>query len=155
MIRLLSFCLMLGLIPGPVWAQKRQPAPPRQERPAERLQKMSPKQRQKALEKIPPERRAAIEKRLENLERMSPEERARLAQFRSLSPERQQAVRQAARRLSALPQDRQAALKQELSEMKGLTTEERQARMNSKEFKGRLAPGERKLVKDLAEVVPD
>ena len=44
----------------------------------DRLERMSPEERQRALEKLPPERRQRIEERLRRYESLTPEERERI-----------------------------------------------------------------------------
>lgn len=81
-----------------------------QENPAkelDRFQRMSPEERQKELDKLPPERRQQIERRLERIQNLSPKQRERalerLQKLRDLPPDRQHAVRQELKQLRALP----------------------------------------------------
>src|SRR5436190_18557983 len=59
----------------------------------ERLNRMTPEQRQRALDRLPPERREKVERRLENFNALPPEEKDRLRQqyqaFQKLPPEKQ------------------------------------------------------------------
>ena len=70
----------------------------------ERFSRLSPDERKEALGKLPPERREAIERRLERWNSMSPEERTRMAgsyaRFQEMTPERQREVRQLFRRFN-------------------------------------------------------
>ena len=128
--------------------------PPREERPLEKLQRMSPEQRHKALEKLPPARRQAIEQRLSQYSRLSPDEKARFDKFRDLPPERQDAVRQAIGSLTNLPPERQQAVRQELRHLRGLSDGDRETHLKSTEFRERLDSGEQKLIQELRDVVP-
>jgi len=81
----------------------------------QRFQQMSPEQREKALSKLPPDRRARIEQQLQKYESLTPAQKdfvnRRLAILQSLSPARQAAVRQELQRLRSLPPaERRAAL---------------------------------------------
>lgn len=73
----------------------------------DRFQRMSPEERQKELDKLPPARRQQIEQRLERLQNLSPKQRQqaldRLQKLHDLPPERQHAVRQELQQLRALP----------------------------------------------------
>jgi hypothetical protein len=137
---------LLGLCGGlsPVAAQKGKPAqvrpraPNRQNRPPkpaqnpaqelERFEKMSPKDRQKALEKLPPARRARMEQQLSRYESLTPAQRdqvnRRLKTYQSLSPPRQNAVRQELQHLRSLPPPDRAAI---------LNGDEQSRRFSSKE----------------------
>ncbi len=54
----------------------------------ERLNQMTPAERQRALERLPPARRQMLEQRLNNYQKLSPEERERLRnRLRQMSPE--------------------------------------------------------------------
>src|SRR3974390_1879436 len=72
----------------------KRPARPQQNpvKELERFQKMSPDQRQKELDKLPPERRGRFEQQLNRFENLPPEQREkalkRLEALQNLSPER-------------------------------------------------------------------
>ncbi|MEJ7607787.1 MAG: DUF3106 domain-containing protein, partial [Bryobacteraceae bacterium] len=70
----------------------------------ERLNNMSPEQRERMLRKLPPERRSILERRLENYNRTSPEVKRRLGaeydNFRQLAPEKQEKARRLFRGLN-------------------------------------------------------
>jgi len=77
------------------------PAPPKAGMPRalagptvlDRLEQMSPAERQRVLDRLPPERRSRLEERLAAYDRLPPDERERLRRqyerFNSLSPEQQ------------------------------------------------------------------
>lgn len=131
---------------------------PRAERPLEHLQQMKPADREKALSHLPPERRAAIEQRLNRLDKLPPAQRERLQsqlnRFSTLPPERQQAVRKAAANLQKMPDDRRQTVRDELRAMGGLTAEDREARLQSPEFKDKFNKHEQKIIQELKDVVP-
>lgn len=132
-------------------AQKRAPAAPRRspnraspkpaakgaQNPAkelERFQKMSPQDRQKALAKLPPDRRARMEKQLSRYENLTPAQQAqvnrRLQKFQSLPPQRQNAVRQELQHLRAMP------------------PAQRRAVLNSDQESRRFSPDELQLLRE-------
>lgn len=125
------------------------------EQPLERLGKMTPADRKKALEKLPAERRRAIENRLEQYNKLTPEEKARFQRFNSLPPQRQQAVRQAIGGLTKLPPERQQVVRDELRQMQGLAPGAREARINSDEFREKYSPQEQQLIEQLRDIVPE
>ncbi|MBZ5604622.1 MAG: DUF3106 domain-containing protein [Acidobacteriia bacterium] len=115
------------------------PAPRRPNRPQqnparelERFQKMSPADRQKELDRLPPERRAQVEQRLQRLDRLSPAQREkelrRLEAFQNLDPQRRNAVRQ------------------ELQNLRSLSPEERKARLSSEDVKKNFSSDEQKIL---------
>jgi hypothetical protein len=84
----------------------------------QRFQQMSPEERERALSKLPPDRRARIEQQLRRYESLTPAQKdfvnRRLEMLRSLPPQRQAAVRQELQRLRGLhPAQRKSALNSE------------------------------------------
>lgn len=151
----------------PKQAQARPPAGPNQQRqgragapqdPVNRFMNMTPEQREKALSKLPPQRRENIQKRLNELEKLPPEARTRLMNaaemLRAMPPERQQMVRQALRRFQQMPEERHAVVQTEMQKMEPLTDEQRRERMNSEEFRNRYTPAEQQMMRNMLEVVP-
>jgi hypothetical protein len=129
------------------------PAPRRQtDVQIEKLQKMTPGERQKALASLPPERRARIETRLENLQKLTPEQKAklqdRLEKLRSLTPDQQKRVRQAGQKLQVLPDDRKPIVRRELQTLQNMPDDQRNARMNSPAFQQKFSPDEQKILRD-------
>ncbi len=68
---------------------------------------MTPEQREDALSRLPPERRAVVEERLNRIAQLPADQRTRLddryQRFMSLPPARQLAVREELQNLRALP----------------------------------------------------
>ncbi|MCU1260137.1 MAG: hypothetical protein JWO80_3022 [Bryobacterales bacterium] len=125
----------------------------------QKLEKMSPAERQKALEALPPDRRRNIESRLDRLQKMSPEERAqlqdRLERFKNLPPGQQKEVRQLAQQFRALPADRRPIVRRELDLLRKLPENERDARLNSPDFKQRFSGEEQKILRQSSTLLPD
>lgn len=101
----------------------------------DRLMKMSPEERDKALSNLPPERRQQIEQRLNQLDRLTPEQR-------DVLDRRYQA-------LQALPPVRRQAIRQELQYLRSLRPVERRARINSEEFQQNYSPDEQRLIREV------
>lgn len=120
----------------------------------ERFNRMTPEQRQRALGRLPADRREKVEQRLEHFNSLPPEEKKRLREeyleFQKLPPEKQDAIRKSFRQFSELPEDRRRPVRRELMHLRGLTAEERTARYESETFKSRFNETERQLLNDLA-----
>lgn len=137
-------------------------APKANNRPGEQillnLQNMTPGEREKALSKLPPARRAQIEKRIQNFESLPPAQQERrldrLERLNSLPPQRQKQVRRSAQDLKDLPDDRKKAVNQELRRMTNMTDEDRKAHMNTDNFRNKFSPSEQEMIGNLNELLP-
>jgi hypothetical protein len=98
----------------------------------DRFAKMSPKERDKELSKLPPQRRAAFEQRLEN--------------YQKLTPEQQDKVRQRVEEMESLPKERQNAVRREIQRLRALPFQQRKKAVMSEEFRQRFSPDEQRLV---------
>ncbi len=123
----------------------------------ERLSAMTPEQRRRVLDKLPPERQKVVIERLENYEKLPPAERQRLNDqyrvFRKLPPERQDEMRRLFRRFNNLPEDRKSIMQQDFQNLRGLPEPERRARMRSEEFRMKYTVPERRLLSEMADLV--
>ena len=99
----------------------------------EQLQKMSSEEREKALAKLPPDRREQVEKQLNRLDQLSPEQRKELDQRFE--------------KLQSFPPARQRAVRQEVQSLRGMSFSDRQARLHSEEFQQQFAPEEQQLIR--------
>jgi hypothetical protein len=172
--------LALVLLVSSAWAQKKPPAPkapnpkahperspgggpPAPHRASEvqidKLAKMNPAERQKALAALPAERRQKLESRLSKLDNLTPEERARresqLEKFNSLPPDQQLRVRQLSKKIQALPDDRRQAVRRELSILRNIPDDERAKRIGSPEFQKRFSAEEQEILRDSPSLVPE
>jgi Protein of unknown function (DUF3106) len=124
----------------------------------ERLFAMSPEQRERVLEKLPPARQAALRQRFEQFDKRPPEERARLLQMwkklESLSPEKRELLTHQMQAFNALPDDRRVELRRALNDLSKLSPEEREQRLESEDFKSRFSATELQMLSDLAENYP-
>jgi predicted Fe-S protein YdhL (DUF1289 family) len=128
---------------------------PRRGTALDRWNSMSPEQRERALEKLPPDRQRQIRQRLERFNSLPKEEQDRLRRryerFSSLPPDKQQLVRKQIRNWSQLPDDRRPVVSREFEQLRRMTPEERQARLASDEFRGRYSPKEQQILTDLSD----
>lgn len=99
----------------------------------EQLQKMTPEEREKALANLPPDRRQQVEKQLDRLNQLTPQQRQQLDQRYET--------------LQSLPPARQRAVRQELQNLRSMPVPERRARLASDEFKQQFSPQEQALIR--------
>lgn len=156
-----------GVAPGALGAggndssakAQKAPDPHPGERALERLERMTPQQRARALANLPPERRQEIEQKLQAFDRLPPEERMRirnqLERMNSLPPQRQNQVRRSIRQFQQLPEDRKLLIRRELDRMAAMPDEARRAYMNREEFRNTYTPNEQQMMQNLSEILPE
>jgi phage-related protein len=136
----------------------RQPDNHRGEQLFDRLMRMTPGDREKALSQLPPKRRQQLEQRMRNFQDLPPAVQTRrldrLERLNSLPPQRQNEVRQSMKDLQDLPDGRKKTINQEMNRMSRMTDDERAARMNSDDFRNRYSPDEQRMMGNLAEILP-
>jgi len=124
----------------------------------ERWQRMSPQQRQRALEKLSPERRRSLERRLRRLQNLSPEQRRRLQRdyqrFRRLSPEQQKSYRRLYGRFNKLPPNRRQSVNREFRNLRRLSPQQRRERLSSDQFRNSFSTKERQLLEEMVKMLP-
>ena len=120
----------------------------------DRFDRMSPEQRRKALDRLPPERKQRIEQGLEQYRAMNPENRERLRNFERMSAEKRDAVRQSFVKMQELPQPRRAMVRREVQQLRGLTDAERDTRMQSEAFRRRFDANEQGLIHEMVSNLP-
>jgi len=123
-------------------------------RPVEEFMRMSPADREKALEKLPPERQEKVRQQLQRYDQMPPERKAQLQRLWQLPPDKQQRVRSSMRDFSELPQDRRRAMRQQLQSMGTMSAGERSDYLKSPEFKEHYNPDEQEIMKNMSEILP-
>jgi hypothetical protein len=173
---LLSMVLVLAWMASPagVYAQGRsgqegsRPArqvrmgPPggRQAGPAilDRLDRMTPEQRRRLLDRLPPERRERIERRLRQYQSLTPEQREnlrrRFERFRELPPEKQDSARKLFRIFNNLPSDRRDVVRREYRNLQRMGDTARKLRLTSDDFRTAYNASEQQLLQDLIQVAP-
>lgn len=137
-------------------AQVRQPDNHPGEQVFDKMMHMTPDEREKALSKLGPARRAQIEQRIRNFEKLPPAAQTRrldrLERLNSLPLQRQNQVRKSMRDLQDLPQERRMAVNRELQRMAPMSDEDRRSYMNTEEFRNRYSPQEQQMMSNLAAV---
>lgn len=123
-----------------------------------RLAQMTPEERERALDNLPGPQRVRLMAQLERFRNMTVEDQARLraqtAALNRLSPERQEAIRQSLRDFNALEPGRRRVITREMRALALLPPGERRAVIGSEEFTGRFSASERRVIADLAEIMP-
>lgn len=129
------------------------------ERAFDRLQEMTPEQRKKWLQSLPPERRQRIEKALQTVAKMPPAAlnrmRSRLERLDELPPQKQGQVRRSLQQFNNLAPERKAQISEELQRMSAMPDDDRRAHMNSEEFRNRYSPMEQQMMSNLNEIAPE
>ncbi len=124
----------------------------------ERLQRMSPAERERFLDRIPPEKRLDLEKRLRQMDAIPPDVRQRLRrefdEFQSLPPERQEAVRRVLREINGLEPRRRAAVRGAVGFLRPLSAAAREEHFAGRAFQRRFSEDEQRLVREALEVLP-
>ena len=127
--------------------------------PIEAFARMAPEERQKVLASLTPERAEKLRKQLNDYSNMTPQQqtaaRELLNAFSNLPPERQEKLRKAFSKFAGENADRQQEMRQELNQLRGLPEAERKARLNSAEFKDRFNNNERKIVREMSDLLPN
>ena len=99
----------------------------------ERLQKMTPEEREKALANLPSERRQQVEKQLNRLDQLTPQQREQLDQRFE--------------KLQGFPPARQRAVREEVQILRKMPFADRQARLHSEEFNQQFSAEEQDLIR--------
>jgi Protein of unknown function (DUF3106) len=141
------------------------PAAPRPEKasktektPIDEFQTMSPGDRQKAMDRMPPAQRQKLEERLQKFNELPAEQQRALknmyTRLHDLPPGRQDSVRKSVSHFSEQAPERRDAIRQELKSMGELPRQDRAARMGSKEFKSKFNHKEQDIIRDMSELLP-
>ncbi len=124
----------------------------------DRLQRMTPAERQRFLDRIPPDKRMQLERRMRELDKIPTDVRDRLRreydEFQQLPPERQQAVRRVLREMNGLPPGRRGAVRAAVNFIRGLSAADRERRFQARPFKTRFDEDEQRLIKEAVDVLP-
>jgi len=116
--------------------------------------RMSPEERQKALAKLPPDRRQKIEEALNQYKNLTPEQRrqlrSRYEMFNQLPPEKQNQARGLFRQFGQMPPGRQNLLRSEFENLRSMPETDRRARLNSDEFRNKYSSDEQRFLGNLS-----
>jgi len=182
----LVVALALSLAPAGLWAQKKEKGarpitPPASVRPrakmadgpkgpgggarpplnpynvVDRWNAMNPRQRERLLAKMPPERQKQLLDKVEKFNALPKQEqqmaRERYDRLRKLPQEEQQVVLRDIRRFNNLPPGRQQAMNQEFLKLRQMSESERAEYLASSEFKDKFYPNEQQMIGNLSKVI--
>jgi hypothetical protein len=125
---------------------------------------MPPQQRRRALQSdrfrsLPPAQQRRIENRIQRLSQLPRDQQQQVLErfrlFDQLPPEKQTQARQVYRRWRAIPEGRRAVLLEEFDGIRDADLDARQARFDAKEFQSSYSDEERRVLQDLAGLLPD
>jgi hypothetical protein len=124
--------------------------------PAARLFRMSPEEREHALEKLPTEQaRENARRQLEWFDSLPKEQQAaqlrRLDRFAELTPEKRAEVRGLIVEANHLPPQRAAAVRQALFRLQQMTDQERESTLHRPAFQARFSPEELRIITGLSD----
>jgi hypothetical protein len=123
----------------------------------DRWNAMNPKQRERLLSKMPPERQKQFLDKVEKFNALPKEDqqlaRERYERLSSLPLEQQQVVRRDIARLNNLPPARRQAMNQEFMKLRKMSESERSAYLTSPEFRDKFYPVEQQMIGNLTKVL--
>jgi len=126
--------------------------------PIDEFMRMSPVERQKALNRLPPAQRRRLEERLRKFNELPVERQQELKsmynRLNQLPPEQQQVVRRSLNQFSQQPADRKEAIRQELKSIAPLSAQQREERLASPEFREKFSDKEQGIIRDMSQLLP-
>lgn len=151
----MKYILLVSLLALPLFGQE--PGGPGLQL-IERLNRMSPAERKKMLNRMPPERRQILEKRINNLNNIRPEAREKLRKdyeyFQQLPPEKRDDARRTLKQIADLPEERRKLVRGAVHNLRQQPSELRDQRLASRAFDKRFSEDERKLIREALSVLP-
>ena len=145
-----------GGVPGGV--PKGQAALPNPDNPIDRLLRMTPEQRERAIEKFPPKQQDNFRKRFEAFDRQTEAQKQRELEqkdaFWSLPPDKQRLVRDQINAFKALPVDRRQEVRKAYVRLSHETPEGRNTILARPQFRSRFTPAELQILTVLPEYMP-
>ena len=119
--------------------------------------RMAPDEREKALARLPPERRRKIEDQLNQSKNMTPqqrrESRSQIQWFNQLPPAKQNQARRLFRQFGEFPQPRQGMLRNEFETLSAMPEADRRSRINSDEFRNKYNSREQQFLADMSGLI--
>ena len=126
--------------------------------PASRLYRLTPAERERALEKLPPAQQERIRNNLKWFDGLPKNQQEmvikREERFSAMPPQEQRAILQQFQALNRLEPDRRRAVGAALRMLQGLPDEQRLDRINRPAFRNRFSPEELHMIEKLSEVMP-
>ncbi|MBK5293145.1 MAG: DUF3106 domain-containing protein [Acidobacteriia bacterium] len=166
-VQLIIAVFLLAMAPAALEAQKRAavpkanrligPSPKLSRNQLDRIRNMTPQERKRMLNRLPPDKQRVFEERLDRFQHLTPQEQEKLTsqyeQFQQLPPEKKDAMRRVFRRFNQQPEERRVILREEMQSLRVLNEEDRRARMNSDEFRNKYNASEQQLLFDMSKAM--
>ena len=125
--------------------------------PAARLYRMTPEERERALERLPAQRQEAIRRQLQYFDSLPKDQQevmlSRTERFAALPPEKKRAFMQQMQTLNRLPKERHQMVGAVLRRLQSLPDAQREVIFNSPQFQNGFTPEEQQMIRDLSEVM--
>lgn len=125
--------------------------------PAARLYRMTPEERERALEKWPLAQQQAIRNQLQYFDSLPKDQQqvmlSRTERFAALPPEKKRAFMQQMQAVNQLPPERRQMVVGALRRLQSMSDSQRVIILNSPQFQNRFSPEEQKMINDLSEVM--
>jgi len=141
--------------PPPVRTEK---PPAASKTPIDEFERMTPEERQRALERLPPQQRKKLEERLRKFNQLPPEQQQTLknmySRLNQLPLESQTKVREAINKFSREAPARQQAMRDELRGLAALPEPDRESRFSSRDFKSKFSGKEQQIMKHMSDLLP-
>jgi hypothetical protein len=126
--------------------------------PIDRWNAMNPKQRERMLSRMEPERRKQFIDKLQKFNALPKAEqqllRERHERLSNLPPDQQQVVRRDGARFEKLPPARRQAMLDEFQKVRKMSESERNAYFATPEFRDKFYPNEQQMIANLSKVIP-
>ncbi len=124
---------------------------------AARLYLLSPAERERALEKLPPAQEQRILGQLKYFDGLPKDQQQMMLKgverFAALSPQARREFQQTLQAVNQLPPDRSLMVRQALRRLQLMSVADRVVRLNSPAFKNRFTPDELHMIDKLSEVI--
>lgn len=125
---------------------------------ASRLYRLTPQEREQALEKLPQAMQDRIRNNLKWFDGLPKDQQEmvvkRVEKFAALPPAERRAIQQQIQTLNQLPPDRRRMVGTALRRLQGMSDEDRVALLNRPAFRNRFTPEELQMMEKLSEVMP-
>ena len=126
--------------------------------PVSWLYRMTPAEREQALEKLPSDTQERFRKNLAWFDGLPKEQQKvvlqRQERFAAMPPEKQRQFRQQLGAFNQLPQERRQMVQRALMRLQTMPDEQRVRVLNSDQFKSMFSEGEQKIIAGLSEIMP-
>lgn len=126
--------------------------------PIQQLFRMSPEDRERAIEKFPPQQQKRIREQLDKLDKLPPAQKAQMMrlgnELAGLPPDKQLLVWRQITAFNALPEERRRLVVPELQRLRRMPEDQRLARIMSEDFRSTYTPAEQQMMIDIAQYLP-